>query len=53
MLIGCSEPEREEMPNLRVELRRVLALNLLGPVPGSSLMESSNLLWLPNILFLY
>lgn len=40
VLIGCSDSEREEMPNLRVELSRVLALNLLCPLPASSLMES-------------
>jgi hypothetical protein len=42
VLMGCSDSEREEIPNLRVELRSVFALNLLCPLPYS-VTESSNL----------
>jgi hypothetical protein len=31
VFIGCSDSEREEMPNFRVELSNALALNLLCP----------------------
>jgi hypothetical protein len=40
MLIGFSDYDREEIPNLRVELRRVLALNFPPAFPVSSVMES-------------
>lgn len=52
VLMGCSDSAREDMPNLRVEASRVLALNL--PRAGCSSTESSNLeVLLPNMLFLY
>ena len=42
VFIGCSDSDLEDIPNFNVEFKRVFALNLLGPLTSSSLMESSN-----------